>query len=257
MSETRPVLEPEQIERFIRDGYIIVSGLIPPDVLESTRATMWEALKMSPNDPATWPEKSIIVPHEVNPLMKPCRTPGLDAVSEQLAGPHFYRRGGFSPVLNFPREGPQVFEPLGCHIDGLEETMVWPVKRYLVHLVYLTDTTEYGGALAVQPGSHRLVFEHWVTTGGRPNGSTPPSGLPYADPIPVPGRAGDVVFMHYLLCHASSRNRSSHVREALNGTAHPDEDFPYVRKSGPPDSSWTPLDRTLRTDTLEIEDAGG
>ncbi len=184
--------------------------------------------------------------------MAPCRTAAIETVAEQLAGPHFRRGGGFSPVLNFPRPGPHQFKPLGFHIDGIGESTLWPGHRYLVLLAYLTDTTEYGGALAVRPGSHRQAFAHWIETGTEPGGSTVPPDLAYADPIPVPGKVGDVVFLHYLLVHASSRNHDNHVRVALNGTIRPEPvpaDYP---KPGSPQPDWTPLDRTLRVDNLHF-----
>jgi hypothetical protein len=246
LSAAEPRLTGAQIEAFVRDGYLAVPGLIPPEIVEESRAKMWDALGISPDDPSTWPESSIIVPHEVNPMMAPCRTPAVEAAAEQLAGPNFLRGGGFSPVLNFPRPGPPEFEPLGFHIDGIDESTLWPEKRYLVMLAYLTDASEYGGALAVRPGSHRQAFLHWIETDSGPNGSTVPPDLPYDDPVPVPGEAGDVVFLHYLLVHASSRNRASRVRVALNGTIRPDPARPYERKSGPPQPGWTPIDRTLK-----------
>jgi hypothetical protein len=239
-------LSQAQVEQFVRDGFVRVPALIPPDVVASSRRQMWDALRIDPDDGATWPEEPILVPHQVNALMAPCRTAAIEAVAEQLVGPHFRRGGGFSPVLNFPRPGPREFVPMGFHIDGIGESTLWPVHRYLILLAYLTETTEYGGALAVRPGSHRQALAHWVRMGTDPAGSTVPPDLAYAAPVPVPGRAGDVVFLHYLLVHASSHNRDSHVRVALNGTVRPDPvptDYP---KRGLPQPDGTPLDRTLQ-----------
>jgi ectoine hydroxylase-related dioxygenase (phytanoyl-CoA dioxygenase family) len=155
---------------------------------------------------------------EAHELMAFCRVPAMEDVGEQLAGPHFVRGGGFVPVLNFPTPGPREFVALRAHIDGINETTVWPVQRYAIILAYLSDTTIYGGALAVWPGSHRRVLEHWVSTGTGPEGGTTPPPLDYGNPVPVAAKTGDVVFMHYLLVHASSENHDNHVRVAINGT---------------------------------------
>ena len=76
-----------------------------------------------------------------------------------------------------------------------------------------------------------------------------PSVTPFRHSLtPIVARAGDVVLLHYLTSHSSSWNHASHVRVALNGNAGTHPLYPYQRKHGAPQSSWTPLDITLRTD---------
>ena len=246
------MLSESDIESFVRDGYIVAKGLIPADLVDASLDTIWRELSIDPADEATWPESAIIVSHELNPMMKPCRTPETDAVAACLAGPHIRRGGGYSPVINFPRPGAPEFEPMGFHIDGIDVTTLWPGHRYMVVLGYLTDTCDHGGATAVRPRSHRVLLEHWLTTGTTPNGATSVPDLDYAGPVPVPGAAGDVIFMHYLLAHGSSHNRDSHPRVALNGVIAPSAEELYVPKIGPPAANWTPIDHSLRTDTLGI-----
>jgi hypothetical protein len=245
-----PQLNTGQIEQFIAKGYLSVSGLIPPETVRATRERIWSELCISPGDPTTWPENPILVPHQLHPLMAPCRTPAIESVARQLVGPQFAHGGGYSPVINFPRPGPAEFSPMGLHIDGIDESTLWPVKRYLVMLVYLNDTAAHGGALAVVPGSHRQAFEHWIRTDTGPAGSTVPPALDYPPAIPIPGAAGDVIFMHYLLVHASSHNRSETIRVALNGTIRPDPVPDFYPRCVPPQPGWSPLDVTLRVDNL-------
>ncbi len=245
-----PQLSESQIEKFIRDGYVVAPGLIPPDLAVEGRQAIWSALKIDPKQSETWPVNPVLAANDIYEQMRFCWTEPMDVVANQLAGPRFARSSGFVPVLNFPREGAQEFSVYGLHIDGINETTVWPVQRYLILLAYLSDTTEYGGALAVVPGSHRQVLEHWVQNGTGPGGSTKPPELNYQKPIPVAGKTGDVVFMHYLLVHASSTNHDDHIRVALNGTVRPEPvptDYP---KAGPPQPDWTPVDWTLRIDNL-------
>jgi hypothetical protein len=110
------LLTEEQVRQFICEGYVVTSGLIPHEIIQEMRAVLWKALGMVEDDPSTWPDQRILVPHEVNPLMAPCRTSAFEAVAVQLVGPHFVRGGGVSPVLNFPRPGEQRFQPIGFHI---------------------------------------------------------------------------------------------------------------------------------------------
>ena len=258
-----------QKEQFIREGYVIARGLIPPQIVAATRDNLLAALGLDPADPRTWQGKnSVVSDRAILALTEPCRTKGIEQVAAQIAGPNFLPGVGFSPyleskgeadalmrgyipVLNFPQPGPREFvKPTGYHIDGMHRTTTWPDKFFLIVFAYLTDTADYGGATTILPGSHRQVFEHWVKT-GHPGSTHPPMELPFADPLPMPGRAGDVIFLHYLAVHSGSPNRSDHIRVGLNTAVLPNPARPYQPKPGPAALDWTPLDHTLRTDNLD------
>ncbi|HTE20355.1 MAG TPA: phytanoyl-CoA dioxygenase family protein [Armatimonadota bacterium] len=261
-----PMIDAEQREQFVRDGFVVVRGLIPGDLAAATAERLLQALEVDPADPATWNGKAVTADLAVIALTEPCRTDAVERAAEALVGsgfvpglafsPYLDSRGvqpnvirGYIPVLRFPEPGPPVFErPTGFHIDGMHATTLWPDKHFLVVFAYLTDTAAHGGATAVLPGSHRQVFEHWVRA-GHP-GSTVPPDLEYAEPVAVPGGVGDVIFMHYLTVHSGTTNRSDRIRVGLNTAVLPHPERPYRRKKGPPGPDWTPLDRTLRTDNL-------
>lgn len=262
------VFTAELREQFIREGYVRVSGLIPAGLVQTTHEGLLDRMGVCPYDPDTWEGKAMSTDSGVIALTEPCRTAGIEAAATELVGPDFLpavtyspfldSRGvsppllrGFIPVLSFPQPGPPVFEPptAGYHIDGMHAVTLWPDKFFLVVFVYLSDTAAHGGATTVRPGSHRQVFEHWRATGAA--GDTTPPTLDYADPVPLPGRAGDVIFMHYLLVHSGSANHAGHIRVGLNTAVMPDPERPYRQKRGAPQPTWTPLDWTLRTDTLD------
>lgn len=254
----------EQIEQFVRDGFVLVSGLIPPEIVAATRdallderAQATESGSGASKDPARF--------LRLMELSAPCRTDAMEATVEQLVGPRFLRGmtyspfletmgaeaklyRGFIPVLRDPQPGPREFvAPASYHVDGIHRVTVWPESLYLVVFTYLTDVTAYGGATAVRPGSHRQVFDYWRAQ-DTPDTSVLPD-LPYAAPIPVPGKAGDTIFMHYLMVHSGSTNQADVVRVGLNTSVVPDPAHPYRSRTGAPTSDWTPLDRTLRTDS--------
>lgn len=257
----------EQKQHFIEQGYLIARGLLPEQTVIATREAILKTLEIDAQNPATWAGKNVTDNLHAIAQTVPCRTDAVEAVAEQLVGPHFVRglcrspylesRGvtpstvqGYIPVLNFPTPGPREFQkPTGYHIDGMHLTTLWPVHHFLVVFAYLTDVADYGGATTLLPGSHRQVFEHWVRA-DHP-GSTHPPALDYAEPVPMPGSAGDVIFMHYLTVHSGSLNHSDHIRVGLNTAVMPDAAHPYQRKTGVPQSDWTPLDYTLRTDEIE------
>ncbi len=256
----------EQRRRFIDEGFLVVRGLLPTELVSSTRDSLLAALEIETDSPASWSGKAVSSDPAALALTVPCRTDGVEDFAEQLVGPTFVRGlchspyleakgicpamiSGYIPVLNFPTPGPRTFQkPAGYHIDGMHLTTLWPGMFSLVVFAYLTDVARYGGATTVLPGSHRQVFEHWRAA-GHPGSTTPPD-LEYAEPLPLEGRAGDVIFMHYLTVHSGSPNHSDHIRVGLNTATMPDPKRPYVPKPGAPQPDWTPLDYTLRTDTL-------
>ncbi|GDX39803.1 hypothetical protein LBMAG21_00950 [Armatimonadota bacterium] len=257
----------EERAHFIRDGYLIARQLLPKDLVIQTRNAVLEALEVEPDDPATWAGKNVVANLTAIAATVPCRTDAVEAIAEELVGAHFVRglchspflesRGvtpatvqGYIPVLNFPSPGPRQFQkPTGYHIDGMHLTTLYPVKHYLIVFAYLTDVVDYGGATTILPGSHRQVFEYWERE-GHP-GSTHPPALEYAEPTPMTGSAGDVIFMHYLAVHSGSPNHSEQIRVGLNTAVMPDDALPYQKRRGAPKADWTPLDYTLRTDNLD------
>ncbi len=119
------MLTSEQREQFIRDGYVAVSGLIPTDVVETTREAILWAVNLSLTDPATWPAGAVGVLDKVIEPTKPCRTAAMeDAPSELIGDIQWHGQcissimenqgkspylEGFIAVLTFPRPGEKRF----------------------------------------------------------------------------------------------------------------------------------------------------
>jgi hypothetical protein len=264
LTETSPPLSSEQTEQFVRDGFVKVTGLIPPDIVQATCTAL---LTQTEHDNDQSSETKLQKYLRLADLTAPCRTSGIEAVAQQLVGPHFLRGvtyspfletlgaeaklfHGFIPVLRTPEPGPQEFvPPTDYHIDGIHRVSLLPQSSVLVVFAYLTDVAEYGGATVVRPGSHRQVFEYWSAQAAPDTGMLPE--LPYAAPVPVAGMAGDVIFMHYLTVHSGSINRANTVRVGLNTSVVPDPGHLYRVRTGPPASDWTPLDRTLSSVTID------
>lgn len=256
-------------ENFVREGYFHARGLLPPDRVAAIKGELLAALEIDEADPRTWRDKPVTVDDaRAIAATEPGRSDAFEAVVEQLVGPDFVRgvcyspflewrhkppviRAGFIPVIKYPEEDSGSWQPGrdGWHIDGGASIRAWPGVNFLAVMAYLSDTPAHGGATVVWPGSHRQVFERWLATdcAGAPG---VPDDLPVRDPVLVSARAGDVLFMHYLLVHAGSPNRAPHLRVGINTAVLPHPARPYQRKTGPPSADWTPLDHTLRTDRL-------
>ena len=262
-------LTAEQKLHFIDQGYLVVKGVLTADRVAKTKAALIEVLNIDESAPIPDVGKLVLSPEpEVIATTIPARTPEFESIVEQLCGPDFLRgiayspylkwhhkptlMGGYIPIVNFPKKGEaKPFDTLGYHIDGGEEVTLWPDKNFLAVMAYLSDVESHGGATVIRPGSHRQVFEEWRKINFKPNGKMP--GIPdlnYNEPVAIEAKAGDVCFMHYLCLHSGSDNVSHSIRYGLNTAVMPDPHLPYQPKIGVPNSSWTPLDYTLRTDNL-------
>jgi hypothetical protein len=263
-----PHLTPEQKQQFIDDGFVIVRGLIPPEVARSTHDAILKHIENPQNEPTINKHARTRVPWAAGPLTEVCRSREVEQVVTELVGPHLpqisYHTGkeavglqaeerGFIPVLTMPNTEcahleKKFIEPQGWHVDGIQGTAIKPEVLMLVIFAYLNDVPEYGGATTVKPGSHRQLFAHWYQKGEM----TPIADLneEYAPSLPLPGKAGDVIFFHYLLVHSGSDNLADNIRVGINTAVHQDPEHPYEMPVGPPDETWTPFDYTLRTDNL-------
>ena len=263
------MLSEVQKRQFIEQGFVHVPGLLSPECVAATKAALCAGLGLNEDDPATWEGKPAVVDDlSLIAATVPARSDTFEAVVEQLVGPDFLRgicyspflewRGkvpvmtkGYIPVLTYPSAGPTVFvtpSDEAFHIDGGESIRAWPGVNFLAVMAYLSDVEPHGGATVVYPGSHRKVFEAWLATDC--SGAPRPPKIDYGQPLPVAAKAGDAVFMHYLLVHAGSANRTSRIRFGINTAVMPHPARPYCPKDGSPTLDWTPLDHTLRRDTL-------
>lgn len=255
-----------QKEQFVREGYLMVSGLLPPKLVAETLSQLCSSMQIDPDNSSTWVDKpSFPSDKEVLDTTVQARTAEFESVVEQLTGSDFLRGVCFSPflewnhlpaeclgyipVLTYPTAGEKKLEPGSFHIDGGKYVTTYPERYVLAVMAYLTDVNEYGGATAVLPGSHRQVFKRWLQDNHKPE--EPFAVVPdlkYSDPTAIVAKAGDVCFMHYLLVHSGSANHAETIRIGLNTAVMPDPLRPYHPKNGSPQADWTPMDYTLRTD---------
>lgn len=136
----------------------------------------------------------------------------LDAVEEFL-GPEIYS----VPVQHVRIKPPEHVLPQDKRDSGLVGRTFWHQdagvvteeaddSNMLTVWIPITDATKENGGLTVEPGSkHTGLHRHCFT-------SKSPPGLHKnhmaSQQVPVPAKAGDVIFMHKLTKHASLTNKS-------------------------------------------------
>jgi phytanoyl-CoA hydroxylase len=131
----------------------------------------------------------------------------LDAI-EQLIGPDILFH-----YSKLHMKGPRV----GTMVDWHQDFAFYPHTNtgLVTAMVYLDDATTENACLQAAPGSHRRgLADHYVD--GHFRGKVTGAGMP--DPAQVAALeapAGSVVFIHCLLLHHSSPNRSDRYRRSF------------------------------------------
>lgn len=213
------VLSDEQVRRFVKDGWIVVPGLVAAEVLDTLDAEVDRLVEGAP-PPADhvghdfyWATSG-----ERPALFTPLEgRGGILAVAGELVGADGVDVA-FDQVqvaLNIP---PYSHGPGRPHIDGYAPGQQTPGTFTLLAGLLLTgQSTDNGGNLWVWPGTH-LSHGAFFASSGPPAfhaaGGYPDVELP--EPTQIRGRRGDVLLSHYLLGHNIGGNYASdRTRRAL------------------------------------------
>ncbi|HIG55350.1 MAG TPA: hypothetical protein EYQ18_15515 [Candidatus Handelsmanbacteria bacterium] len=233
------MLSQEQLAQYARDGYVLVSGLIPKETIANAEAAMWSVLDMDPGDPASWspfPDETDglttnasqgVIEHFglQDPALLACCTPAFYEVQNQLAQENsgafhcqnpqpeaVWTRSVF-PVL-------QDWDYVNPHVDGgFRPVNVLPGSFRVTSLTYLDSGVAQGGGTVICPGSHRALSEAAMQEPDRyrtlSDFKNPQQNFDLGEPIELRPSRGDVLFFHYLLVHCGSLNTSNKPRFAL------------------------------------------
>jgi hypothetical protein len=227
MSAPEPVLSAAQVRRYLEQGFLQVSGLIPADVVERARAAMWRCTGADPDDPATWAAVDPGHAGYEDPDLVALYTEAVCTAAWQLSEgevdrAHFQPPARSVYAINyFPEEGD--WAPHGPHIDhSIEEHghETFPPAFRVALMTFLNDVAEDGGGTVVWPGSHHRI-EALARSDPQKYRMMWQLGrdLDKADigePERIVPRAGDVLFYHVFCAHSGSRNVSAVPRFALN-----------------------------------------
>jgi hypothetical protein len=234
----------EQIESYLEDGYTVISGLIPEEILNRAETSLWAKLGMEADNPDTWnrpptpppanaawhlkapPSRLIEHLGLTDPALLACCTPEFRTVTRTLGD---YAPGAFCcgrerpeavwTMNQFPSENPSG-DPPRPHVDGGHRHLpISPGPFRMVALIYLSDVTTRGGGTMIWPGSHRKfrdVAEKHPNRYGHLDDLRPlVADLADETPVEVTPRRGDVLFFDYLMAHSGSPNRTDRPRLAF------------------------------------------
>lgn len=216
-------LSQAQLETYARDGYILLSDLIPEDTATAAEQAIWGCMQARPDDRATWPDGNYAKGHDRAEIIACYTDVFLQAAAELCGNPldSIKAPSGALAINIFPSEAP--WQTPGPHIDhAIKEHghKIFPRPFRVATMAFLNDVAERGGGTAVWPGSHRQIEalahsdeeryqDMWAL-----NQDLQQAEL--REPLVLTPRRGDVLFYDYLCAHAGSINNSPHPRLALN-----------------------------------------
>ncbi|KXO99620.1 phytanoyl-CoA dioxygenase [Tsukamurella pseudospumae] len=218
----RGVLTDEQVEDFVRDGYVAIRGAFSSATAAACRDVLWAELATMGIDrdaPSTWDRPVVrLGEHGEEPFREAATSPLVSEAADRLAG-----RGRWAPRVSldtFPVRFPSEDGPGddGWHIDASfpgdipDAFMHWRVNlrskgRALLMLFLFSDIGDGDAPTRLRVGSHRRMAALLRPYGddGAAMGALIPefestAGLPETA---ATGSAGDVYLCHPFLVHAA------------------------------------------------------
>jgi hypothetical protein len=265
--ERRPArtLSDEQIQQFIRDGYVRIDRAFPRKIADAARAILWRDLPCDPVDRTTWTRPVIRLGwYDEEPFRTAVNTPVLHAAFDRLVG-----RGRWRPRTNlgsFPVRFPRPEDPgdAGWHVDASfpgessdpnerSDFSSWRVNvtsrdRALLMLFLFSDVGSLDAPTRILVGSHRDIAKLLDPAGeaGLSHGDLDVAAASMAaagwKQALATGEAGTVYLCHPFVVHAAQRHHGSMPRFLAQPPLHPAEPHRFDR----PDGDYSPVEIAIR-----------
>lgn len=229
--EVPKVIDQEQVNFFVENGYVTVPGVIGVDELEELKADIIkvargqypcdniEPVSDAVND--TEVLKSVLCihqPHFVSPVIeKYVRHPKICGILSQITAAHLpWWDGSVKCMQSMYFVKPPQFQGQAWHQD---EVYIPTRDRSLIGAwIAIDDATEDNGCLWIIPGSHKTGYLYPQREHEKPEefDFAPESyGFDENVEVPVEVKAGTLVFFNGYLLHRSRKNRSDVYRRVL------------------------------------------
>ena len=241
-------LSTPEVDQFLSQGWLLVRGLIAPDIIAELVPRIQAAIVDDGNPAGHF----LLKDSPRGGASERIYTPRYQRVITDLCGPGagIGMDGlGYLPI-RFPRpsssssSSPQPWAPIELHVDGNHfHHHLDSREQALVAVEIWTDIDPGGGGTAIISGSHRRVAT--ILAAHEPDGLVcyelgrlAREACADLAPTEARGQAGDVLFMHPHLLHGSSTNTTNRTRIAGNRCVWLDRPLPYV---APDAAGWSPV----------------
>ena len=248
--EVPTVVEQEQVEFYVDNGYLAVSNLLDAAELDELKRDIvkvarggYPNLTIEPVPPELSDEEvlskilAIHQPHYVSPVMeKYTRHPRISGVLSQITGAHLaHWSGNVKCMQSMLFIKPPGYQGQSWHQD---ENYIPTRDRSLIGAwIAIDDAYVENGCMWVIPGSQRSGYLYPTRRHGKPEEfdthDEMATGFDETPQIPVEVKAGSVVFFNGYLLHQSLRNRTedSYRRVLVNHYLSSESLLPWVKMS--------------------------
>ena len=229
--EVPKVIDQEQVNFFVENGYVTVPDVIDAEELEELKSDVVKVARgeypcdnVEPISEAvedTEVLKSVLCihqPHFVSPVIeKYVRHPQICGILSQITAAHLpWWDGSVKCMQSMYFVKPPQFQGQAWHQD---EIYIPTRDRSLIGAwIAVDEATEENGCLWVIPGSHKTGYLYPQREHGKPEefDFAPESyGFDESAEVPVEVKAGTLVFFNGYLLHRSRKNRSNVYRRVL------------------------------------------
>lgn len=205
-------LTQQQKDLYAEQGYVLVPGLLTPEEAAFYRTEVHALDARQGETNATWAsvEGDTAISHSHDVQFKSAAftrlllDPRLTGVAQDIIGPNVQLHHT-KMFIKPPEKG----SPFPMHQD-------FPYFPHRDHsliavILFFDDAPVEKGCVTAYPGSHKLGplesfgSDHHVS----------PDQFPAEGATPIPAKAGDALFFHYLLVHGSGVNVSDEARTTL------------------------------------------
>lgn len=217
-------LSPSEIERFKRDGVLLLRNFFPQRDVRAWREEVLDYFRR-PDTGQDW--RAALRAHKADDFVigedpTPMVHPELSAIYRSLHATADWI--GENELL--VRPGSEDSPWTGARAPHLDYPTAVPVKTMANSIFYLTDVRERGAAFMYWPGSHHLAWSHhrrhpedYLSRGPRSQDQTfeiLTRTMPNT-PVEFTGQAGDLLIWHAFILHSASINARPETRLAMIG----------------------------------------
>lgn len=241
ISRALEALTPEQVAAYRRDGYLVLEGRVPPDVIAACHAEIarlresargltahTEALDLedshTPDDPRI---RRVKLPHRQGKVFDDLmRSDAILAPVRDLLGPNLRLQ---TSKLNMKSAR------YGAPVDWHQDWAFYPYTNddILAVGVFLDAVDAQNGPLMVFPGTHRgPVHDHHSAGYFAGTMSLEAAGLETKDAVRAMAPAGSISIHHVRIVHGSDLNRSDKDRAVLFYEIAAADAFPVMGSMG-------------------------
>ena len=217
-------LTQDQLDFYHEHGYVHVSGMFTSEEAAAYRTEIHAIAERQGETDATWESvkgagTAITHCHDVHfrsaAFTRMMTDPRFVGIAQDIVGPNVQLHHN-KIFIKPPENG----SPFPMHQDQ----PYFPHERHsmIAAIVHFDDAPEEKGCLRVYPGTHKLGPLAAVGT----DHHQPEDLYPIERAIPIPAKAGDAIYMSYLLVHGSGVNVSDEPRTTILVQMRDPEDRP-------------------------------